>query len=309
MGGLVDRAVGGDRRALARLASIVEAGGDAADTVYASLPTSPDDTQVIGITGPPGAGKSSIINRLVEAYLQRGEHVAVLLVDPSSPFTGGAVLGDRIRMDEWPDDRVFLRSLASRGWEGGLAPSTAFMVRLFAAAGFGRVIVETVGVGQDAVDIRELVDTVVVVQVPNLGDTVQTLKAGILEIADLYVVNKADLPGSQTTVRELNALLRLVETDGSRFPAQVRSVSAFEGTGIDRVIAELDAHQVWLTGQVTMWSSSERQASWYLRKRLQAEVQALSDAEMFRIITCDLALGRTGALEATRRVRELLAGL
>lgn len=304
--GLVDRAVGGDRRALARLASIVEAGGDAADSVYASLPTSPVDTQVIGITGPPGAGKSSIINRLVEAYLQRGDHVAVLLVDPSSPFTGGAVLGDRIRMDEWPDDRVFLRSLASRGWEGGLAPSTAFMVRLFTAAGFGRVIVESVGVGQDAVDIRELVDTVVVVQVPNLGDTVQTLKAGILEIADLYVVNKADLPGSQTTVRELNALLRLVEADGSRSPARVKSVSAFEGTGFDEVMTELDAHRSWLAGQVTTWSSSERQASWYLRKRLQAEVQALAEVDGFRGITSELALGCIGAFEATRRVKELL---
>jgi len=305
---LVDLAVRGDRRALARLASIVEGGGDAADAVYAALPVPTVHTHVVGITGPPGAGKSSIVNRLVEVYLERGDHVAVLLVDPSSPFTGGAVLGDRVRMDEWLDDRVFLRSLASRGWEGGLAPSTAFMVRLFAAVGFGRVIVESVGVGQDAVDIRELVDTVVVVQVPNLGDTVQTLKAGILEIADLYVVNKADLPGSQTTVRELNALLRLVENAPSRFPAQVTSVSARQGLGFDAVLRELDQHRAWLDHQSTTLSSAERQTGWYLKKRLQSEVQALSEAKEFRSIAHDLISGRTGTTEATRRVRQLLAG-
>ena len=263
---------------------------------------------MIGITGPPGAGKSSIINRLVEAYLGRGDDVAALFIDPSSPFTGGAVLGDRIRMDEWADDRVFLRSLASRGWESGLAPSTAFMVRLFAAVGFERVIVESVGVGQDAVDIRELVDTVVVVQVPNLGDTVQTLKAGILEIADLYVVNKSDLPGSQTAVRELNALLRLVESDPSRYPAQVRAVSASRGTGIEDVLSTLDHHRAWLADHATTSTSAERQASWYLRKRLQAEVHELSAADGFRAVTADLISGACGATEATRRVRELLVG-
>ena len=306
--GLVDRAVGGDRRALARLASIVERGGDDADAVYGALPSPPAESQVIGLTGPPGAGKSSIINRLVEAYLQRGDHVAVLLVDPSSPFTGGAVLGDRVRMDEWPDDRVFLRSLASRGWEGGLAPSTAFMVRLFAAVGFGRVIVESVGVGQDAVDIRELVDTVVVVQVPNLGDTVQTLKAGILEIADLYVVNKSDLPGSQTAVRELKALLRLVEVDPIRYSSKVLAVSASQSIGFEEVIAELDEHRAWLERQVTTRRSAERQASWYLRKRLQADVWLLSATDGFRDIAADMISGATGATEAARRVRELLAG-
>lgn len=305
--GLIADAVGGDRRALARLASILERGGDEADQVYASVLIPAAETQTIGITGPPGAGKSSIINRLVEAFLQRGDNVAVLLVDPSSPFTGGAVLGDRIRMNEWPDDRVFLRSLASRGWEGGLAPSTAFMIRLFAAAGFGRVIVESVGVGQDAVDIRELADSVMVVQVPNLGDTVQTLKAGILEIADLYVVNKADLPGSQTTVRELNALLRLVDPPRSRYPARVLAVSASEGSGIDEVVRELDGHRDWLPAQGETASPSERQASWYLRKRLQGAINELASGEGFGLVRNDLIAGRIGADEAIRRVSQLLA--
>ena len=304
--GLIERAVGGDRRALSRLASLLERGGDEADRVYASLSKYQTDAQAIGITGPPGAGKSSIINRLVETFLQRGDNVAVLLVDPSSPFTGGAVLGDRVRMNEWPDDRVFIRSLASRGWEGGLAPSTAFMIRLFAAAGFGRVIVESVGVGQDAVDIRELVETVIVVQVPNLGDTVQTLKAGILEIADLYVVNKADLPGSQTTVRELNALLRLVDADPSRFPAKVLAVSAFDGTGFDTVVASLDAHRTWLTRQ-PVTSAAGRQATWYLRKRLHGEIDALVRDDRFLLVRDQLTTGDIDARHATDRLIKLLA--
>ena len=306
--GLIDRAIGGDRRALARLASILERGDEQSEQVYASVAPPATDTQTIGITGPPGAGKSSIIDRLVEAFLERGDNIAVLLVDPSSPFSGGAVLGDRVRLTEWPDDRVFIRSLASRGWEGGLAPSTAFMIRLFAAAGFGRVIVESVGVGQDAVDIRELADTVMVVQVPNLGDTVQTLKAGILEIADLYVVNKSDLPGSQTTVRELNALLRLVDADSARFPAEVLPISASEGTGIAAVIRVLDAHRDWLSHSPQCSTSSERQASWYLRKRLQRDISALSEGDGFRSVRDELIAGRIGSSDAARQIKELLAG-
>lgn len=305
--GLIERVVGGDRRALSRLASILEHGGDEADSVYASLSAYQTDAQAIGITGPPGAGKSSIINRLVETFLQRGDNVAVLLVDPSSPFTGGAVLGDRVRMNEWPDDRVFIRSLASRGWEGGLAPSTAFMIRLFAAAGFGRIIVESVGVGQDAVDIRELADTVMVVQVPNLGDAVQTLKAGILEIADLYVVNKADLPGSRTTVRELNALLRLVDVHPCRFPAVVLPVSALDGSGFDAVVESLDAHRTWLA-EHPVASATDRRATWYLRKRLQGEIDALVSDERFRVVRDQLIAGDIAARHATERLRKLLAG-
>ena len=305
--GLIERAVGGDRRALARLASMLERGDVEADRIYAALAGHHRDAQVIGITGPPGAGKSSIINRLVEAFLERGDNVAVLLVDPSSPFTGGAVLGDRVRMNEWPDDRVFLRSLASRGWAGGLAPSTASMIRLFASAGFGRVIVESVGVGQDAVDIRELADTVLVVQVPNLGDTVQTLKAGILEIADLYVVNKADLPGSQTTVRELNALLRLVDVDSTRFPAEVLVVSASDGTGFGEVVHALDAHRAWLSGRIAT-RSVDRQATWLLRKRLHGEVDAFAGDEAFTVVRDQLNAGEIDTSTATLRLRRLLAG-
>ncbi len=305
--GLIANAVGGDRRALARLATVLERGGDAADRVHASLPTGGIATQTIGITGPPGAGKSSIINLLIDTFLGRGDDVAVMLVDPSSPFTGGAVLGDRVRMNEWPDDRVFIRSLASRGWGGGLAPSTAFMIRLFAAAGFGRVIVESVGVGQDAVDIRELADTVMVVQVPNLGDTVQTLKAGILEIGDLYVVNKADLPGAQTTVRELNAMLGLIEQDPNRFDVPVLAISAAETMGIAGLVAALDRHRSWLETHRSPASSGDRQTSWFLEKRLQAEIRALSTRDDYRAVRDDLSAGRIVAREALARVTRLLA--
>lgn len=305
--GLIDRAMAGDRRALARVASILERGDDRSDAALVRLPPPPAGAQTIGITGPPGAGKSSIVDHLVKAFLERGDNVAVLLVDPSSPFTGGAVLGDRVRLAEWPDDRVFIRSIASRGWEGGLAPSTAFMIRLFAAAGFGRILVESVGVGQDAVDIRHLADTVMVVQVPNLGDTVQTLKAGILEIADVYVVNKADLPGSHTTVRELSALLRLVDGDSRRFPPQVIAVSALEGTGFDLVVQALDGHRAWLAAQSPSSPAAPHQTSWYLRKRLQSELGALADDPAFHAIAVGLSSGQVTAAMAARRVKDLLA--
>lgn len=306
--GLIERAIAGDRRALSRLTSILERGDDEADEVMAALPAHPAIAHVIGLTGPPGAGKSSIINRLVEASREQGDAIAVLLVDPSSPFTGGAVLGDRVRLDERPDDRVFVRSVASRGWEGGLAPGIAFMLRLFAAAGFGTIVVESVGVGQDAVDIRQLVDTVVVVQVPNLGDTVQTLKAGILEIADIYVVNKADLPGSRTTLRELNALLRLAPIPEDRFDPAVVAVSAKDGIGFDGLAAAVERHRRWLAERGDVPEPLVRQTTWYLRKRLEHAVRSLEDTEAMRRIVEDVVAGQLTSREATTRVSELLSG-
>ena len=306
--GLVDRALAGDRRALSLLTSILERGDDEADAVMAALPTPSPTAHVVGLTGPPGAGKSSIVNRLISASRGRGDAIAVLLVDPSSPFTGGAVLGDRVRLDERPDDGVFVRSVASRGWEGGLAPGIAFMLRLFAAAGFGTIVVESVGVGQDAVDIRQLVDTVVVVQVPNLGDTVQTLKAGILEIADVYVVNKADLPGCRTTVRELNALLRLAPIPDDRFDPAVVAVSTKDGTGLGGLNAAVERHRVWLAERGDVPDPLVRQTTWYLRKRLEQAVRSLERSGAMHAIVGDVVDGRLTSREATARVSELLTG-
>lgn len=216
----------GDRRALSRAITEVEQTGEATG-LEASRP-------VVGITGPPGAGKSTLISRLIEEARSRGQSVAVLAVDPSSPISGGAILGDRIRMQTHiDDDGVYVRSMATRGHLGGLAAATAGAVSLLSEAGFDRVIVETVGVGQSEVDIMKLAEVVVLVVGPSWGDQVQADKAGIVEIADLYVVNKGDRAG----VDEVKRALR--ETSESR-DVQVLVTTAIDGGGVAEVLDEID---------------------------------------------------------------------
>lgn len=247
--GLVDDALSGNIRALARLATHIENDNDLAAVAIERLYPRSGKAHTIGVTGPPGAGKSSLANKLVSALRGAGRTVAIIAVDPSSPLTGGATLGDRIRMlDHQGDPGVFIRSTASRGRTGGLAPTTAGLIHLFDAAGFDVVIVETVGIGQEEIDIVHYVESVILVQVPGLGDGVQALKAGVLEIADLYVVNKADLPGANVTAKELRALLTLTSESKSWTPP-VLSVTAKDGIGIDELVAELNRHRTWLSGE------------------------------------------------------------
>ena len=223
---LLDAVRSGDRRALSRAISQVEQDGSASGL---SVPGS-----VTGITGPPGSGKSTLISALIELIRARGESVAILAVDPSSPVTGGALLGDRIRMQGHIDDEgVYIRSMASRGHLGGLADATGEAVALIAAAGFDRVIVETVGVGQSEVEIMGLADVVVLVVGPSWGDQVQADKAGIVEIADLFVVNKGDRPGANEVERALR------ETADSK-GVKVIVTTATAGEGVAGVLAEID---------------------------------------------------------------------
>ena len=197
----------GDRRTIARAISAVENDAALAEALRATLAAYLGQAHVVGITGPAGAGKSTLINALVGELLARGHKVAVVAVDPSSPFTGGAVLGDRIRMAEHQaDKRVFIRSLAARGHAGGVSRATAQVIDVLDAAGFDLILVETVGAGQSDVAIAKLARTRIVVYPPGLGDEVQALKAGVLEIADILVVNKADLPGSDRAARDLLAM-------------------------------------------------------------------------------------------------------
>jgi LAO/AO transport system kinase len=244
---LIRRIDAGDPRALPRLLTLIEnrdpAGLAALDTLYPRG----GRAHVVGITGPPGSGKSTLVAALVSEIRASGRRVAVLAIDPSSPVTGGAVLGDRIRMMEMhADPDVFIRSMASRGRVGGLAPAAAGAVAALDAAGFPVIIVETVGTGQDGIDIMTLAQTVVVVQVPGLGDGVQAIKAGQLEVGDLLVVNKADLPGATDLVRLLRQSAEGLGSPGWEVP--VLPVSAATGDGIPGLLAAIDRHGVVLRG-------------------------------------------------------------
>ena len=242
---LVDRALAGERRALARLLSRIENDDESGRALASRVYKLTGRAHRIGLTGPPGAGKSSLIARLIGTYRAEGRRVGVVAVDPTSPLTGGATLGDRIRLMEFHGDpNVFIRSMASRGHAGGLATTTSAVANALDAGGFDPILIETLGVGQDEVEIARLAHSVVVLQVPGLGDTVQTLKAGLLEIADVLVVNKSDLPGAERLVRDLSTMLTLGERgDAVGWSPPVLRTSAATGDGIERLIAVLDEHR------------------------------------------------------------------
>jgi LAO/AO transport system kinase len=245
--GLVDAARAGDRGALARLLSVVEAGGDDARAAMAALPVSAaDDAWTIGVTGAPGAGKSTLTAALVRHLRATGARVGVLAVDPSSPFTGGAILGDRVRMhDHTTDPDVFIRSMATRGHLGGLARAVPQAMRVLAAAGYEWIVVETVGVGQVEVGIAGTADTTVVVVNPAWGDGVQAAKAGLLEIGDVFVVNKADRDGVAATVRDLESMLDLTGARGWRPP--VLETVATDDRGVDALVDAIRRHRDEIT--------------------------------------------------------------
>ena len=226
----------GDYRSLAKAISLVERADPSAEKLLAELYASTGKARIVGITGSPGAGKSTLVAALAKFYRRQDKRIGIVAVDPTSPFSGGAILGDRIRMAELYTDRgVFIRSMATRGFMGGLAKATNDVVDLLDAAGFDIVLVETVGVGQDEVEVIRTVQTNVVVLVPGMGDDIQAIKAGIMEIGDVFVVNKADRPGADKTVTEVTMMMGLVEEHGDWMPPIVKTVAS-RGEGI----AELD---------------------------------------------------------------------
>ncbi|MZD06331.1 methylmalonyl Co-A mutase-associated GTPase MeaB [Streptomyces sp. SID5785] len=245
---LVAQAREGRPRAVARLISLVEGASPQLREVMAALAPLTGNAYVVGLTGSPGVGKSTSTSALVSAYRRAGRRVGVLAVDPSSPFSGGALLGDRVRMsDHASDPGVYIRSMATRGHLGGLAWAAPQAIRVLDAAGCDVVLVETVGVGQSEVEIASQADTSVVLLAPGMGDGIQAAKAGILEIGDVYVVNKADRDGADATARELNHMLGLGESrgPGDWRPPIVKTVAA-RGEGIDEVVEALEKHRAWM---------------------------------------------------------------
>jgi LAO/AO transport system kinase len=261
---LVEGVFSGEPRAIAQAISAAETGHGVPELLRAIFPRT-GRARILGITGPPGAGKSTLALRIAQVYRRRGSTVGIVAVDPSSPFTGGAILGDRIRMGEiYTDPGVFIRSMATRGAMGGLARATSDAVDVLDAAGFDVVLVETVGVGQDEVDIVKTAETVAVVLVPGLGDDIQAIKAGILEIADVFVVNKADREGADRTSAELAMMLDLA-TDRSWRPPILRTVAP-RGEGVEAVVDAMESHGRSLAGS----AEGGRRAARRARSRLLA---------------------------------------
>jgi LAO/AO transport system kinase len=245
---LVGAACAGDARALARLVSLVEDAAPELRPIMQAIAPATGRAHVVGLTGSPGVGKSTVAAALVRHYRDQGHRVGVLAVDPSSPFTGGALLGDRVRMQQHAtDDQVFIRSMATRGHLGGLARATPQALRILDAVGFDVVLVETVGVGQAEVEIASLADTVLVTVAPGLGDSIQAAKAGILEIADVFAVNKSDRPGSQELIRDLRTMLAMARYSPDAWKPPLVPTAAATGEGIDALAAAIDKHHDWLT--------------------------------------------------------------
>jgi LAO/AO transport system kinase len=281
----LDKARAGDTRALARLISLVEDESPQVRSVIKDLLPDTGRARIVGLTGAPGVGKSTVTGALLRAFRAEGRRVAVLAVDPSSPFTGGALLGDRIRMQEHAtDQQVFIRSMASRGHLGGLAASTPQAIRVLDAVGFELILIETVGVGQAEVAIASLADSVVVLLAPGMGDAIQAAKAGILEVADLFVVNKADKPDAQQVVRDLRNMIALAQHSQDGWKPPIVSTVAVKGEGIDELVGRLDQHWSWLN------SSGE------LKKRRQARAREELTALAFAALRGRLAASRLDEL-------------
>jgi GTPase len=272
---LVDRARDGQPRAVARLISLVEDASPHLREVAEVLAPLAGGARVIGLTGPPGVGKSTSTSVLVSAFRAQGKRVGVLAVDPSSPFSGGALLGDRVRMqDHATDPGVFIRSMATRGHLGGLSWATPQALRVLDAAGFDVVLIETVGVGQSEVEVVSLADSTLVLLAPGMGDGIQAAKAGILEVADVFVVNKADRDGADATARDLKYMISLGRRDRegpSWRPPIVKTVAA-KGEGVGELVEAIDAHHAWMTEHGEL---ERRRAN-----RAASEVEAIAVAQL-----------------------------
>ncbi|WP_328916220.1 MULTISPECIES: methylmalonyl Co-A mutase-associated GTPase MeaB [unclassified Streptomyces] len=309
---LVAQAREGRPRAVARLISLVEGASPQLREVMATLAPLTGGAYVVGLTGSPGVGKSTSTSALVTAYRKAGRRVGVLAVDPSSPFSGGALLGDRVRMSEHASDPgVYIRSMATRGHLGGLAWAAPQAIRVLDAAGCDVILVETVGVGQSEVEIAAQADTSVVLLAPGMGDGIQAAKAGILEIGDVYVVNKADRDGADSTARELNHMLGLGESraPGDWRPPIVKTVAS-RGEGIDEVVEALEKHRAWMEENGVLMLRRERRAAGEIENIALTALRArLGDLPGDQRLSALAAAVVGGRLDPYAAADELVAGL
>jgi LAO/AO transport system kinase len=315
---LCDAALAGDRHALARLLTAVENRTPIAEAALRRLYPMAGNAQLIGITGPPGAGKSTLVAALIAELRRAGRPVAVVAVDPSSPITGGAVLGDRVRMQAYASDPdVFIRSMASRGHAGGLSSATSAAAAVFDAVGFDAVLIETVGTGQSEVEVAAAADTTVVVEAPEMGDEIQAIKAGLLEVADLIVVNKGDRPGAQRTAGQLHAMLSDATPREARpgRPApkrpEVLVTTAATGEGVAELLAAIDRHRSAARGSdgdATRLIRAEAQVWAVLSDRLHERARSVEAAPVAAALLRAVAAHELDPYAATDRLLDLMAG-
>ena len=288
---LIRKALNGDPRSIARLISLVESDSPYAENIMKTIYPRSGRAHFIGITGSPGAGKSTLVDKIIKEFKVQGKSVGVVAVDPSSPFTGGAILGDRLRMQSHSHDPdVFIRSMGSRGSLGGLSHATYEAALILDACGKDIVLIETVGVGQSEVDIVKIADTVCLVLVPGMGDDIQIMKAGIMEIADVFVVNKADRDGADKIVREVNVMLDLMGERSWRPP--IHKTMAEKGEGVGDAVAALTEHRSYLQK-----TEEGRKRKW---RRLELEVEEIMRREISRVVESSWS---------ERKTVELLNGL
>lgn len=304
------RLLAGDQRTIAQAMSAVEDGGPAAARLLEALHPSTGRAHVVGITGPPGSGKSTLVNALSLHLARAGHKVGVVAVDPSSPFTGGALLGDRVRMaGASGHPGVYIRSVATRGSLGGISRTTYDLVRVLDAAGYDMVIIETVGIGQSEVDIWRVAHTAVVIEAPGLGDSVQAMKAGVLEIAMILCVNKADLPGAEDKLTVLQEAARMASARSPGWPVPVVATVAATGQGVADLAAQILAHGVWLQGSDQRRRLEHERAAAEIRAVLQTDLventlQRAAEAEVLAQLTTAVADRQLTARQAAELLQE-----